>query len=483
MNRYIDDKDKKLDFSEQGSFDKVDVLFPASQRTPRYQAATLERDRGSIAWGAALVARSYLMMYKSTKDERYLRKFIGHAEQILLSRDSITGLKDYRGISGPVWSSGRPYSTNHCSVKIFNSLNCLYVRSKSATRIHLYEESESFGIKFIDNSGSVLGDYNNLSLMKYSTRFISTVLSETNWKQPLPAAKLKNDSYENSMPIPGVYELNESYYVAAVETGQICGALLEFSKLINTDTTLSRYKEYSDKYIAASVEALDFHRDDLRFSPYGQYLEIQADSPHDFEGTDAPLNHNTSIARCYIMLYSITRDNAYRTIANDLLSHFKASLSLRDTAEGQAYIWPYFSVHGVNHQGYSSTDKITEWRPARKGYPRLEDISHAIISIEASIEAAEEGIIFNNEDMLIFANTLLSLIKIKSDHIGKVANYVDGTGGYDKYLSAIGRWAILTPWSQSIWEFCRETMNQTQPDLDHATVMLGLATLISHKSV
>ncbi|MGP4994716.1 hypothetical protein [Glutamicibacter ardleyensis] len=482
LNRYIDNKDNAIDFSDQSAFDHVDALFPAFQGSPRYQAATLERDRGSIAWGAALVARSYLVMYKSTSDERFLRKFVGHAEQILLSRDSITGLKDYRGISGPVWSSGRPYSTNYCSVGIVNSTNFLYVRSKSATQIEIYDECESFGIRFLDNSGMVLGDYDNLNLMNDSPRFVSKVLSDTNWKQPLPAARLKNDSYENSTPIPGIYDLKESYYVAAVETGQICGALLEFSSLINTNPALSQYKDYADKYLLASIKALDFHRDDLRSSPYGQYLDIQAEAPHDFEGTDAPLNHNTSIARCYVILYSITRDNAYRTIANDLLSHFKASLSLRDTAKGQAYIWPYFSVHGVNYNGHSPSDNISKWRLGRKGYPRLEDISHAIISIEASIEASKQGIAFDNEDLIKFANTLVALIKISSEKLGTLSNYVDGTGGYDKYLSAIGRWSILAPWNQSIWEFCRNTMNQTQPNLDHATVILGLATLNSYKN-
>lgn len=477
MKRYIDLVDEKIDYACADNFDRIDSLFSAYQKGPRYQPATLERDRGSIAWGAALVARSYILMYKHSGDERYLRKFVGSAEQILLGRDSDVGLTDYRGVSGPVWSSGRPYTSNVCFVEIENSECTLEIRSKSAYRVEIATNDKSFDLSFLNIDDEVISRYSDMNLDKNSEKYVTKILSSAHWKQPLSTAKVFGDPSQGVGPKPGVYELAESFYVAAVETGQICGALVEFCCLINDNSILGKYKGYSERYLQASIDALEYHLEDHKRFDDGRYLSIATNAPHDFEGTDAPLNHLTSIARCYTMIFSLTQKLEFKEIAFEMMSHFKKSLSLVETPDGLAYTWPYFSINHINYSGFTEADNASGYRAFRKGYSRPEDISHAIISIEAVVAAVENHILFDAVDLKRFARTFLHLIKAENNTEQFVANYVDGTGGYDKYLNAIGRWAVLTPWENKVWEICRTSMNKTQPVPEHATVLLGLSVL------
>ncbi|MFK0085276.1 hypothetical protein [Glutamicibacter sp. NPDC090743] len=483
MKRYIDCVEQPIAYSDVDSFDRCDALFPAYQNSPRYQAATEERNRGSIAWGAALVARSYLLMFKTTKDERFLRKFIGHAEQILLSRDSLMGLKDYKGYSGPVWSSGRPYTTNSNVIQEVDGPGILEVRSKNASYLKILQGESSFSLEFFDESNRSFGVIENVNLDQTSERYITKVLSEQNWKQPLAAAKVSQDfSRENFIGTRAI-ELKENFYTAAVETGQICASLLEFCQLVRMDANLSQYESYAQRYTEISVEALNYHSKDICTDESGIYIKIENDAPYDFESTDAPLNHTLSIARCFILLYSITNEAKYRDLSEGMIKHFVHSLSVAKSDIGDSYTWPYFSVAGVNHNGYDVTERVSDWRTSRIGYPRMEDISHAIIAIEACVDAAKAGIIFRESDLKMFANTFMNNILDDTDSGTLVSNYVDGSGGFNKYVNAIGRWGILSPWHAGLWDRCHRIMNDAQPELDHATVLYGMATLMHYRNI
>ncbi|MGI6685257.1 MAG: Ig-like domain-containing protein [Bacillota bacterium] len=76
-------------------------------------------ENGALAWDESYVMRGYLEMYQATKDTKYLDKFIVHGDSVLKQRDSVRGVKDYRGLSLPAWRGGPRYTGNG-TYKIFD---------------------------------------------------------------------------------------------------------------------------------------------------------------------------------------------------------------------------------------------------------------------------------------------------------------------------------------------------------------------------
>ena len=69
---------------------------------------TSTNENGALAWNQAYVMYAYLRMFEATGDKTYLNRFIVHADSVLNNRDSVRGVKDYRGLSLPAWrASGR----------------------------------------------------------------------------------------------------------------------------------------------------------------------------------------------------------------------------------------------------------------------------------------------------------------------------------------------------------------------------------------
>ncbi|MDR9786125.1 MAG: Ig-like domain-containing protein [Peptococcaceae bacterium MAG4] len=65
-------------------------------------------DYGLLAFREAYVLQSYLLMYETYKDTRYLDKFVDHADSVLKQRDNIRKVTDYRGLSLPAWRHTDP---------------------------------------------------------------------------------------------------------------------------------------------------------------------------------------------------------------------------------------------------------------------------------------------------------------------------------------------------------------------------------------
>ncbi|HHV72397.1 MAG TPA: GyrI-like domain-containing protein, partial [Clostridia bacterium] len=61
-----------------------------------------------LSWNQSYVMASYVTMYEATGDTYYLDRFIDHADSVLKTRDSVRGVKDYRGLSTPSWRTGGP---------------------------------------------------------------------------------------------------------------------------------------------------------------------------------------------------------------------------------------------------------------------------------------------------------------------------------------------------------------------------------------
>ncbi|MFA5384987.1 MAG: Ig-like domain-containing protein [Eubacteriales bacterium] len=82
-------------------------LFTKMDRTSSWEYYKSRVDDSLIAWDESYLLRAYLFMYEATGDKQYLDEFTGHADTFLTRRDSVRGVKDYRGLSLPAWRSGK----------------------------------------------------------------------------------------------------------------------------------------------------------------------------------------------------------------------------------------------------------------------------------------------------------------------------------------------------------------------------------------
>ncbi len=82
-------------------------LFTKMNRTSSWEYYKTRVDDSLIAWDESYLLRAYLFMYEATGDKQYLDEFTGHADTFLTRRDSVRGVKDYRGLSLPAWRSGK----------------------------------------------------------------------------------------------------------------------------------------------------------------------------------------------------------------------------------------------------------------------------------------------------------------------------------------------------------------------------------------
>ena len=137
-----------------------------------------------------------------------------------------------------------------------------------------------------------------------------------------------------------------------MHVSQICVSLLEFSRIVNEDRKLAdNYGEYAQKYVDAAIAALETYEPDYRMLEDRGYYIIPAEAPNDFEGTDAPQNHNMSMALCFLLLSRITGKDAYKTRSRELIRTFKNSLMERGSAGSTRLVWSYFLPGLSNYAG------------------------------------------------------------------------------------------------------------------------------------
>jgi hypothetical protein len=92
-----------LDFATREAYDRADLNFNDGNG-----AKTQTDESGALSWQQSYLMHSYVLMYRAHRDLYYLDKLIDHADHVLASRDSVRGLREFRGLSLPAWQRMRP---------------------------------------------------------------------------------------------------------------------------------------------------------------------------------------------------------------------------------------------------------------------------------------------------------------------------------------------------------------------------------------
>ena len=172
----------------------------------------------------------------------------------------------------------------------------------------------------------------------------------------------------------------------------------------------------------------------LKWEPIVANPYLRSIPPAEIPKTVKPIPHNQYLApgRTYLVMADVAdkpQADHYRDVAEKMARFFKSKL--RPT--GEAYTFAYGDpVEGVSDGA--------------------DDIGHGGLSLSFVIEAANRGVVFDDEDMQRFSHTLLDQIWNGSLDDPKFARRVNGEGEGGSGVS--GHWVELSRHNDEVWKLC-----------------------------
>ncbi|MBC8069669.1 MAG: hypothetical protein IAG13_15135, partial [Deltaproteobacteria bacterium] len=266
--------------------------------------------------------------------------------------------------------------------------------------------------------------------------------------------------------VSGACWRNMSYqaepYCYAVHTGQIITPMLEFVRAVQSSPWAEQlaadgesFADKADRYLTAAQESVAFHEFEWDDDGFYRFPADLGSLPS--PGGAQPLNQSNALGRAHILLAAITGDPEQLAKATALATYFRAQI---DTGGDGAYLWNYRGGAYANGG---------------------EDISHAAINVEFAVMAAEQGIVFDQNDVAAFARTFTQRVYVNdatfADHVG------GGETNTSSYRPQIGRWVVLAPSSPTVYAAVRDAYERdySAASLSSGSVLLGWALLAEHE--
>lgn len=250
---------------------------------------------------------------------------------------------------------------------------------------------------------------NNASLFEMIIDRIDLVVENNDW---------------NGDGVPGYgTDQYEGYYIEyPVWDGMICLPIIEAAHLIKDNSGL--WAVYEDNYtiyldmcerVIRKWNKTNWYEEEGPYGRYGYYR-----SPDD---GGKKYNRIHSLGRVCCELYRITNNQTYKSMVEKIGRFFKMALELysyeMDGQQHEMVIWPYSE--------YNSTP---EWN---QGFG-ASDTSHGAIDIDFADYCYKLGVVFDDRDMEMFANTFFDFVfkGFSADPI--YADKVDGEVTDDQYF-------------------------------------------------
>ena len=117
------------------------------------------------------------------------------------------------------------------------------------------------------------------------------------------------------------------------------------------------------------------------------------------------------------------------------------------------YVWTYW-YEPMTTTGWTPKDNLSANVKYFKGAYNIEDISHGVLDIAMVVAANKQGIVFSDEDVKRFANTLLVNV-INPERTG-VRRTVNGKGEYPAYFNALHGWLELAESNPKVYHAIRQ---------------------------
>ncbi|MDG4784825.1 hypothetical protein O7626_02565 [Micromonospora sp. WMMD1102] len=474
----------------------------ASQRRARFDEIDAElsaltggsgpphNEAGAIGWGSSWRMHSYLVMAEATGDPEYLHRLARTVDGVLDVRDSVRGVRDFRGRSLPVWGSAGRYTVVTATVPDLRGDPALEVRicpphAFRATVVVTPDADGTFTLTVrradpgrpetvlrgldLDPAGARRADL--VAYRQYTWQDGTTVRLLPGPESAGAAGTAGAADAARRQPRPGSYRVQPARVVLAAQTGMITFPMAGLARLARErpDLVPAGIVARVDDYLTAVHEALAVHEEQWRLSAEGEgYYTWLPDEPVSFAGAELPTNEFLAVGRTLVELAAVTGDREYVDRAVAMARTLRAQLRV----EGGAFTWPYWPSFGHVYRGWQPTGDpetdVSRFRPGYRAVPRPEDVTHVLIDLDfARLYHATPALppVFTDDDMRLLAGTFLRNVFRRRRGRPEVRRDVSGSGptGEIRHQSHVGGWIFLRQWAGPVADAVAEVEHRRTP--------------------
>ena len=397
--------------------------------------AGLDNEAGGLAWGTSYIMNALVRMYEATCDPAYLEELARVGLDVLAQRDSVRGVTDYLGRSGPVWRTAGNYTAGVAEITDVAGNPSLDVRYGGTQSSEATVDVTAIGDTFSLVLHHPMHDpttLEGLSLDPASPDFVEDRIYTDAYGS---GARWTAVVRGGGLPMDGTVAFESLYYAYAVHTGQISYPLAAFARLVFTTPALSGHHRTAQTFAAAAHAAVAFHDDEWHESgaDRGDYV-WPLGAPLNFDGTIQPFNQSHGLGQTIAELHRIEPDAEYANKVGRMVRSWRNDRVL----DGEAAVWSYWPTYSEVYRGWARGEVESTYTPSCSATTSAEDLSHAAITIEFIRAAQQAGIEATEVDLASLAATYRDKVARGADQVwGRVDGTTDASASY---IAQIGRW-------------------------------------------
>jgi hypothetical protein len=428
-------------------------------------------DGSSLAWLEASVLRALIDLYEGTNDPGYLKEVARRGDRLLSHRDDRRGVVDGSGKSRPAWSMGLKYVVAEGALKGSSGEPVIKIVSTPSayndqTKIEVVKSGkgnpERFTIRASNEHFKRDEIFSDLSLDRADERFIEKVVND-----PMSPYSAKPGKYSDKSNLIRVKVINNTLpanqeivlksvplaYMGYI--GIIYEPLLRLAEIVRSNPKLKDLEPSASRFIQAAEESYADASNRLwRNGPNsneGYYLTCEKGESFPADNVGAPFNFQAKHVCAQLSLYRLTGKKEYLERSEKMCNLFKNRLTYN--AGSDLYVWNYW-YEPMTTQGWTPEDNLSANVKYFKPSASVEDISHGTLDISMIVEANRAGIVFSDNDVRRFANTLL--INVLTPDRKGVRRTVDGKVDYPDYFNALHGWLELSGANPEVYKAIRQ---------------------------
>ncbi len=428
-------------------------------------------DGSSLAWRESSVLRALVDLYEGTNDPKYLKEVAYRGDRLLSHRDDRRGVVDGSGKSRPAWSMGLKYvvaegqltdASGKPVLKIFSTPSAYNDQTKVEVVLSRKGKPDRFTIKTSNDHYKRDETFSDLSLDPADERYVEKIVNDP--MSPYSARPGKYEELSNlirvkavgsALPVKQEITLQSIPLAYMGYIGIIYDPLLRLAEIVKADPKLKDLVPAADRFIKAAEESYSDASERLwRNGPNkdeGYYLTCEKGESFPADNVGAPFNFQAKHVCAQLALYRLTGKKDYLERSEKMCNLLKNRLNY--DAGSDLYIWNYW-FEPMTTKGWTPEDNLSANVKYFKPAASVEDISHGTLDISMIVEANRAGIVFSDNDVRRFANTLL--INVLTPDRKGVRRAVDGKMEYPGYFNALHGWLELSGANPEVYKAIRQ---------------------------
>lgn len=404
---------------------------------------------GGLAWGEAGWLDSVLSMFEATGDAAHLDYFLRRARVVLALRDSVTGVRDYRGRGLPAWTSNAHYTQGRLEVRQSDGALALVIESaahsyNNATALALEAGPGHYTLKASNERAKIEESFD----LAPSLESIHQVNARSRLVRVRPKAWPASKAALETL---SVAKFQMQRMVFSVHTGMIAGPLARFASIVKAHG-LKQYRAEAAVLAEAARRALLVHEGEFARESGRGWYSFPYGAPMWCDGCPCPNNYSCAMGRAFVHLNRYDPQKFYSRRIEEVARGLKGDMTVAADGAMQWHYWRGQMVTGWKF-GEVRSSRLLSWA----GSPSPEDSSHGAIDVEFACMAHRDGFVFTRADIDAIARTLTKRMLMTGGHMNRSTA---GTGSAAERFSP--PWLALTASHPELVETLRPYVSGVQ---------------------